>query len=135
MQMVAKKIGFNDFSGGVAASGGTLSNLNALIAARNNAGLGTNPNSVLLVSEDAHSSFVKCIRVMGLDNANLVKIKTDNHGRMDINDLRKSLDKCSIENKKIFAIVATLGTTVRGCLLYTSPSPRDRYISRMPSSA
>ena len=24
---------------------------------------------------------------------------------------------------------------VRACLLYTSPSPRDRYISRMPSSA
>ena len=23
----------------------------------------------------------------------------------------------------------------KGCLLYTSPSPRDRYISRMPSSA
>ena len=23
----------------------------------------------------------------------------------------------------------------RSCLLYTSPSPRDRYISRMPSSA
>ena len=57
----AKKIGFNDFSGGIAASGGTLSNLNALIAARNNAGLGSDPNSVLLVSEDAHSSFVKCI--------------------------------------------------------------------------
>jgi len=112
----AKKIGFNDFSGGIAASGGTLSNLNALIAARNNAGLGTNPNSVLLVSEDAHSSFVKCIRVMGLDEANLVRIKTDNQGRMDINDLRNSLDKCKIENKKIFAIVATLGTTVRGAI-------------------
>ena len=25
--------------------------------------------------------------------------------------------------------------TVRGCLLYTSPSPRDRIASRMPSSA
>jgi len=112
----AKKIGFNDLSGGIAASGGTLSNLNALIAARNNAGLGTNPNSVLLVSEDAHSSFVKCIKVMGLDTRNLVRIKTDNHGRMDINDLRNSLDKCSTENKKIFAIVATLGTTVRGAI-------------------
>jgi len=112
----AKKIGFNDFSGGIAASGGTLSNLNALIAARNNAGLGTNPNSVLLVSEDAHSSFVKCIRVMGLDTRNLVRVKTDNQGRMDIKDLRNSLDKCSIENKKIFAIVATLGTTVRGAI-------------------
>jgi len=112
----AKKIGFNDSSGGIAASGGTLSNLNALIAARNNAGLGTNPNSVLLVSEDAHSSFVKCMRVMGLDTRNLVRIKTDNQGRMDIKDLRNSLDKCSIENKKIFAIVATLGTTVRGAI-------------------
>jgi len=112
----AKKIGFNDFSGGIAASGGTLSNLNALIAARNYAGLGTNPNSVLLVSEDAHSSFVKCIRVMGLDTRNLVRIKTDNQGRMDINDLRNSLDNCSIGNKKIFAIVATLGTTVRGAI-------------------
>ncbi len=112
----AKKIGFNDLSGGIAASGGTLSNLNALIAARNYAGLATNPNSVLLVSEDAHSSFIKCIRVMGLDTTNLVRIKTDNQGRMDINDLRKSLDKCTIENKKIFAIVATLGTTVRGAI-------------------
>ena len=112
----AKKIGFNDFSGGIAASGGTLSNLNALIAARNNAGLGSNPNSVLLVSEDAHSSFIKCIRIMGLDAKNLVLIKTDNQGRMDINNLRKSLDECLIENKKIFAIVATLGTTVRGAI-------------------
>jgi len=112
----ANKIGFNDFSGGIAASGGTLSNLNAHIAARNNAGLGSDPNSVLLVSEDAHSSFVKCIRVMGLDTRNLVRIKTDNQGRMDINHLRNSLDNCLIENKKIFAIVATLGTTVRGAI-------------------
>ena len=29
----------------------------------------------------------------------------------------------------------TLGTHLRGCLLYTSPSPRDRTRSRMPSSA
>ena len=28
-----------------------------------------------------------------------------------------------------------LSTTVMGCLLYTSPSPRDRTRSRMPSSA
>ena len=26
-------------------------------------------------------------------------------------------------------------TKVMGCLLYTSPSPRDRSVSRMPSSA
>ena len=27
------------------------------------------------------------------------------------------------------------GTFINGCLLYTSPSPRDLWISRMPSSA
>jgi len=112
----AKKIGFNEFSGGIAASGGTLSNLNALIAARNNAGLGSNPNSVFLVSEDAHSSFIKCTRIMGLDASNLVRIKTDNNGCMDIQNLRNTLDDCLIKNKKIFAIVATLGTTVRGAI-------------------
>ena len=112
----AWKMGFNDSSGGIAASGGTLSNLNALIAARHNAGLGSDPNSVLLVSEDAHSSFVKCTRIMGLDEANLVRIKTDIRGCIDIQNLRKTLDKCSIDNNKIFAIVATLGTTVRGAI-------------------
>ena len=29
----------------------------------------------------------------------------------------------------------TLATAFKGCLLYTSPSPRDRTRSRMPSSA
>ena len=28
-----------------------------------------------------------------------------------------------------------ISTRVRNCLLYTSPSPRDRSLSRMPSSA
>ena len=112
----AKKIGFSDSSGGIAASGGTLSNLNALIAARHNAGLGSDPNSVLLVSEDAHSSFIKCTRIMGLDKENLVRIKTDNNGCMDIQNLKDALEKYSTNNKKIFAIVATLGTTVRGAI-------------------
>ena len=112
----AKKIGFDDSSGGIAASGGTLSNLNALIAARHNSGLSSDPNSVLIVSEDAHSSFIKCTRIMGLDESNLVRIKTDNKGCMDIQNLKETLDKCSTDNKKIFAIVATLGTTVRGAI-------------------
>ena len=34
------------------------------------------------------------------------------------------------ENGKI-----TDDTRIRGCLLYTSPSPRDAHESRMPSSA
>ena len=32
-------------------------------------------------------------------------------------------------------LVSELNTTIKSCLLYTSPSPRDRQKSRMPSSA
>ena len=33
------------------------------------------------------------------------------------------------------AVMATVSDRLRDCLLYTSPSPRDRQKSRMPSSA
>ena len=33
------------------------------------------------------------------------------------------------------ALAAAIGERLRACLLYTSPSPRDRQKSRMPSSA
>ena len=110
------KLGFSDLAGGVAASGGTLSNLNALVAARNYAGLATNPKAVYLISEDAHSSFEKCTLIMGLNKNNLIKVKTDKDGCMDMFELKNAIDKCSNEGKKIFAIVATLGTTVRGAI-------------------
>ena len=112
----SKKIGFSDKSGGIAASGGTLSNLNALIAARHNAGLSSDPDAVFLISEDAHSSFIKFTRIMGLSENNLVKIKTDNDGCMDLDFLKSSIEQCSKVNKKIFSIVATLGTTIRGAI-------------------
>ncbi len=112
----SRKLGFADSAGGIAASGGTLSNLNALVAARNHAGLESDKNAVFLTSEDAHSSFVKCSRIMGLGKNNLIKVKTDSKGCMDIIDLKNTIDKCNEEGKKIFSIVATLGTTIRGAL-------------------
>ena len=41
------------------------------------------------------------------------------------------LKNLSYEN----GIIGALAIDQRGCLLYTSPSPRDRQKSRMPSSA
>ena len=35
----------------------------------------------------------------------------------------------------VFAVVVVMSLVLWGCLLYTSPSPRDRTRSRMPSSA
>ena len=46
-------------------------------------------------------------------------------------------DFCGVEGKRFDVAVARAGLDplLESCLLYTSPSPRDRTRSRMPSSA
>ena len=39
------------------------------------------------------------------------------------------------EHKKVAQLLNKAGGFFRSCLLYTSPSPRDGLLSRMPSSA
>ena len=41
----------------------------------------------------------------------------------------------TIENTEVVALCDLYENNVKSCLLYTSPSPRDVGISRMPSSA
>ena len=45
-----------------------------------------------------------------------------NNGKLKINSFQFGFDKINFDN-------------IKDCLLYTSPSPRDRTRSRMPSSA
>ena len=112
----SNKLGFSELSGGTLASGGTLSNLNALVTARYSAGLKSDPNAVFITSEDAHTSFKKCTTIMGLSESNLIQVKTDKNGCMDMVHLKQTIEECILQGKKIFAVVATLGTTIRGAI-------------------
>ena len=49
----------------------------------------------------------------------------------DIKQIKKSIEHLEILEKPIFV----QDGDKKSCLLYTSPSPRDRTRSRMPSSA
>ncbi len=111
-----QRLGFGDLSGGVAASGGSLSNLMALVMARNIAGLESDPSAVFFASDDCHVSFSKALRIMGLKQDSLQKIPTDENGELQISILRSSLNKIKSEGKRCFAVVATAGTTVRGAI-------------------
>ena len=53
---------------------------------------------------------------------------------IEINELENNLDK-SISFSGVFDISRNIVICSKGCLLYTSPSPRDGCRSRMPSSA
>jgi len=50
-----------------------------------------------------------------------------------ISELNQHADPDIARNKKAYDISQAI--SILGCLLYTSPSPRDRTRSRMPSSA
>ncbi len=112
----SKKIGFKKNSGGIVASGGTLNNLNALVAAKYCSGLAYNNQAVLIISEDAHVSFKKCAKILGVEDKNIYLVKTDRNGSMDIPSFMKILNSVIVSRRKIFAVVATFGTTMRGAL-------------------
>jgi len=111
-----KRLGFGDLSGGVAASGGSLSNLMALVMARNIAGLESDPSAVFFASDDCHVSLLKAVRIMGLKQESLQKVPTDEKGKLNISCLSSIFKKINSEGKKCFAVVATAGTTVRGSI-------------------
>ena len=113
---LSKKIGFDMNSGGIAASGGTLNNLNALVTAKHYSGLTFNNETVLIISEDAHVSFKKCAKILGIEDRNICVVNTDKNGSMNIPSFIKLINSIISSGKKIFAVVATFGTTFRGAI-------------------
>ena len=62
-------------------------------------------------------------------------------GRVNVDELLRDLNTFAATGTlptglpEASAVASGGGMKVKGCLLYTSPSPRDRQKSRMPSSA
>lgn len=113
---MADCFGMSSRSGGVLASGGTLTNLMALVLARKKSGLQNDPRCVVLVSNDAHISLLKSITVMGLSKDSLRQVSCNKYGQMCLEELNIQLQKVYQEGRKCFAIVATAGTTIRGAI-------------------
>ncbi len=113
---LSKKIGFNEDSGGIVASGGTLNNLNALVTAKYSSGLICNNKAVIITSADAHVSIKKCAKILGVEDKNIYIVHTDKNGCMHIPSFIKLLNSLIDNGRKIFAVVATFGTTIRGAL-------------------
>jgi len=118
---MCQKIGYDKNSGGILTSGGTLGNLTALLAARQDkAGYdiwteGVKDNSLCaLVSEQSHYSVSRAISIMGLGAENAIKIPCDENYKVDYDKL-KELYKATIkEGKKVFAVVVGACSTATG---------------------
>ncbi len=112
----AQRLGMPGKAGGVAASGGSLSNLIGLVVARQRAGLQNNSSAVVLASADAHVSLAKAVRVMGLAADALQQVPVDSEGRMDLEQLSARIQTLEASGRPCLAVVATAGTTFRGAV-------------------
>ena len=72
-----------------------------------------------------------------INNSNVYSIEPDVFIQSTVNRASQILSKNISKEEKINELKSVAKETVdiKGCLLYTSPSPRDLQGSRMPSSA
>ncbi len=113
---LASRLGLPEGAGGVPASGGSLSNLMALVTARHCRGLAGRADAVVLCGADAHVSLDKAVMVMGLPPQALQRLPVDPHGCLDVERLVERLADLDRRGVPVIAVVATAGTTVRGAI-------------------
>ena len=85
----------------------------------------------LEIFDDSNINDVQLKAIYDLNQANYPEV-----GFLDSNDHLTRLIKFSSYNLIVFKELEIVGFIIcMSCLLYTSPSPRDKRQSRMPSSA
>jgi len=112
----ARRIGFGEAADGVFTSGGSQSNLQALMLARGHVEREPLGRLRILASADSHFSLQKSARLLGLGEDSVVCVPTDERHRMDPAALDRSLAACTALGLRPMAIVATAGTTDFGAV-------------------
>ncbi len=120
LKWVAEFVGF-PATGGSFTSGGTVSNVTALAAAREHAvpgsrRSGTPSTAVAYCSSDAHYSIVRAIELLGIGSDNLRAVPIDAHRRMDPVALDRMVRADLAAGLTPIAVVATGGTTLTGAV-------------------
>ncbi len=123
LKIFASWFGLGEESGGLLMSGGTLSNIQALNIARNikldlteGCLVGLRKPPVLFASKHCHTSIDKAAMLLGIGAKNVVKINTDDAGRMKVDLLKAEIISALRAGSLPFAVVSTYGTTNAGAL-------------------
>jgi len=115
-------IGF-DGGEGIFCTGGSNANMIGALCARDRAfpeskvqGVHRGEHAVMFVSDQAHYSFPNAANVLGIGQANVIAVKTDDDGRMIPDELDAEIRKARVRDARPFFVGATAGTTVLGAI-------------------
>ena len=125
----ARRIGFGDGADGVFTSGGTQSNLQSLLLAREDRlarDLDGRPVTLtrsdalarlrILATRESHFSVRKAAALLGLADGAVVAVASDERGRMDVQALARAVAAIRGGGGVPMAVVATAGTTDLGAI-------------------
>ncbi|WP_031040766.1 lysine decarboxylase DesA [Streptomyces sp. NRRL F-5650] len=110
------RIGLGPAADGVFTSGGTQSNLQALLLAREEAKAESLADLRILASEVSHFSVKKSAKLLGLGPDAVVPVPVDQDKRLRTVALARELERCADEGLVPMAVVATAGTTDFGSI-------------------
>lgn len=120
VKKMSSLVGYEN-GGGIFVPGGSNGNLLAMLAARQKKapetikkGLFQTAELTVFVSKDSHYSMVKSAIQLGIGMDNVIKVDTDNEGKMLVSDLERLIKESIGKNQKPFFVGATSGSTVRG---------------------
>ncbi len=115
-------LGYPADAAGLLVSGGSMANFAALAAARSakapgnvvRDGMSAGPRMCVYVSEEGHFSITKAAGMLGIGEANVRQIKTDETLRIDLADLERQVQQDRAAGHLPFCIVGNAGTTATG---------------------
>ncbi|MFF9483448.1 lysine decarboxylase DesA [Streptomyces sp. NPDC014676] len=110
------RIGLGPAADGVFTSGGTQSNLQALLLAREEAKTDDLAKLRIFASEVSHFSVKKSAKLLGLGPDAVVSVPVDHDKRMRTVALARELERCAEAGLVPMAVVATAGTTDFGSI-------------------
>ncbi|MBV1924068.1 MAG: aminotransferase class V-fold PLP-dependent enzyme [Flavobacteriaceae bacterium] len=115
LQWLLKIFGFPaKKGGGIFTSGGSMANLTAIVTARNIKCGDDFSNAVIYLSDQAHSSNIKAIRVLGFRKEQIRIIPTNLEFKFSINKLKNAIARDRLNGLQPFCLIGTAGTTNTG---------------------
>ncbi len=113
---MARLMGYPETAGGILTSGGSLSTLSAIVAARETLLPEDFSRGTLYVSDETHYCVPKAARIAGLREWQIRRIGVDGRRRMDVKALARVVDADRTKGLRPFMIIANVGTTNTGAI-------------------
>lgn len=113
---LARVMGYPETAGGILTSGGSLSTLSAIVAAREAKLPEDFSKGTIYVSEETHYCVPKAARVAGFRDWQVKRVAVDARRRIDPKELARGIEMDRVKGFNPFLVIANVGTTNTGAI-------------------